>query len=149
MPSPEDKKQIYAKFPVLRLGRMGVLNILSENMQTVTYGVTCMSACVRVLLKLPRVLWKQVTAGHCWKHVKCGGSVCLFCQLFLLCYGLMTVPKEIISISKAEHLLKKKMLSKGPNLPSFLTCRRAVHALRARAPRLWWRGGAKGFLGDP
>lgn len=38
--SPENKKQIYANFSVRRLGRMGILNILSE--KSVNYGVTCM-----------------------------------------------------------------------------------------------------------
>lgn len=36
---------------------------------------------IYVVLQLPGVPWQQVTAGHGWKHVKWGGSVCLFCQL--------------------------------------------------------------------
>lgn len=55
MLSPENKKQIYAKLPEQRLGRMGILNILSEKVQAVFYGVTCMQL-MSVVLQLPRVL---------------------------------------------------------------------------------------------
>lgn len=54
------------------------------------------------------------------------------------------VKKKILSDGSSRTFFKKKILSDGPKLPSMLMCRRAVHALRSRAPRLWWREMARG-----
>lgn len=55
----------------------------------------------------------------------------------------------LVSVPGANHIqsrtfVKKKILSDGPKLPTMLMCRRAVHALRSHAPRLWWREMARG-----
>lgn len=69
------------------------------------------AAIVRVILKLPRILWKWATPRNGWKQVVTSSSV-----------GLVTIPKELaITIDEVEHLQKKKKtLSDGPNLPLFL-----------------------------
>lgn len=56
------------------------------------------AAIVRVILKLPRILWKWATPRNGWKQVVTSSSV-----------GLVTIPKELaITIDEVEHLQKKK-----------------------------------------
>lgn len=119
---------------------MGTQNILSEEIQTISYGVTRMSA-VRVVLQLPGALWKKVTVGHGWKHVKWGD--CLLCQLlpqFLQDWWLSRRSQK--SLSPEQDICKKKTLSDGLKFPTKCEEGQCTPS-GAHAARLWWKWCSK------